>query len=100
MILYNEKNGERLLFIKCACGTHGIQLEKYDYDNDPSQEIYLSIYSDNFYNKQEKFFSRLKTKFHKIWSIIRGKDYQVDYEICLAPDDIDCLIKGLNELKK
>ena len=51
MILYNEKDGEKVLFIRCSCGTHGIQLMKYNYKDDPSEEIYLSVYTDMFYSK-------------------------------------------------
>lgn len=102
MILYNEKDGEKILFIKCSCGTHGIQLQKFDYDKDPSSEIYMSIYTDNFYayGSQSKFFTRLKKKIHKIWHILIGKDYKIDYEICLSPADIDSLIKGLKQIKE
>ena len=100
MILYNEKDGEKVLFIRCSCGTHGIQLMKYDYKNDPSEEIYLSIYTDMFYSKQDTFFQRLKQKIKKIWCIVRNKDYLVDYEVCLRPDDIKDIVKGLESLSK
>lgn len=101
MILYNEKNGEKLLFVKCDCGTHGIELSKLaDMDENYPQEIYLSIYTNNFSWKQYGFFKRTKMKLKKIWYIIIGKDYKIDDEICLNQDDIDCLIKGLEEIKK
>ena len=98
MILYNEKDNERLLYVKCDCGTHGIELTRYA--DDPSSEIYLSIYNDMFYSSQDNFFKKWRNKLKIIWKILRGKQYQVDYEVCLKKDDIDCLIKGLNDLKK
>ena len=98
MILYNEKNDERLLYVKCDCGTHGLELKRFT--DDPSSEIYLSIYNDTFYSSQEGFFRRILKRFKTIWKIMRGKQYQVDYEICLRQDDIDCLIKGLKDLKR
>ena len=98
MILYNEKNNEKLLYVKCDCGTHGLELKRFP--GDPSSEIYLSIYNDTFYSSQEGFFRRILKRFKTIWKIMRGKQYQVDYEICLRQDDIDCLIKGLKDLKR
>lgn len=98
MILYNEKNDERLLYVKCDCGTHGLELKRFA--DDPASEIYLSIYNDTFYSSQEGFFKRIWGRLKTIWKILRGKQYQVDYEICLRQDDIDCLIKGLKDLKK
>lgn len=98
MILYNEKNNEKLLYVKCDCGTHGLELKRFV--DDPSSEIYLSIYNDTFYSSQEGFFRRILKRFKTIWKIMRGKQYQVDYEICLRQDDIDCLIKGLKDLKR
>ena len=95
MSLEKQESKKRDTYIGCSCGTHGIKLTFFD-DEDC---LYLSIFSDNFYNKQkDTFYIRWKKKIKFIWSIIRGKEYLLE-EFVLEQEDIELLLNSLNKVK-
>lgn len=101
MILYKEKNNEKVAYIKCDCNTHGIEIEKIDFkDPDIPNDIYISLYTNNFYSKQYGFFKKIKDKIIKIFYIILGKDYKIDDNIILSEKDLEELIEVLNKIKE
>lgn len=102
MIFYNkDENGDLVAYIRCNCGTHGIQLQKITFDNtDIKSEIYLSLFTDNFYWKQYTWFDRLKAKFAQIFAILIGKGYRCDSETVLSTDDLEELIEVLKKMKE
>lgn len=102
MIFYNkDKDGDPIAYIRCSCGTHGIQLQKITFkDTDIKPDIYISLFTDNFYWKQYNWFDRLKAKFVQIFAILLGKGYRCDSELVLSTNDLEELIKVLNEFRE
>ena len=101
MIFYNkDKDGDPIAYIRCDCGTHGIQLQKITFKEDtlPS-DIYITFYTDSYYYKQTSFLKRWKTKIAKIFLILRGKEYKVDDELVLSQNDLEKLISTLQEYR-
>ena len=101
MILYKETEDGSLAYIKCECGTHGIEISRpFELDGSKSPEIYLSLVLDSFYAQQTSFFSRFCDKCKKIWYIIRGKKYIIENDIVLKTQDIEELISILKRIEK
>ena len=102
MIFYNkDKDGDPIAYIRCDCGTHGIQLQKITFkDEDIKPDIYISLFTDNFYWKQYNWFDRLKAKFVQIFATLLGKGYRCESELVLSTNDLEELIKVLNEFRE
>lgn len=101
MILYNENNTEKIAYIRCGCGTHGIEISKIKF-NEPKipNDISIIMYKDNFYSKQYNFFKKWKDKFVKIFYILRGKAYRIEDDIILSETDLAELIEVLTKIKE
>lgn len=101
MIFYKEENKEKVAYIRCDCMTHGIEIEKIVFeDSEIPNDICISLYTDNFYSKQYNFFKRWKDKIVKIFYIILGKNYKIEDNIVLSENDLEELIKVLNNFKE
>lgn len=94
MVFYNEDKDEKKIFVECSCRTHGFEVSRFKDDD----TVYLSLYTSNFYFKQDKFFARLWKKVKNIFSIIRGKEYRLD-ETVLTLEEVDGFIKALEKMK-
>lgn len=82
-------------------GTHGIKVQKITFnDINIKPDYYISLYTDNFYWKQYNWFDRIKAKFAQIFSILCGKGYRMDSELILSENDLEELVKILNEFKE
>ncbi len=96
MIFYNDKDREKVAYIRCECMTHGIEISKMDFSND----IAITMYTDNFYSKQYNFFKRWKDKIIKVFQVLRGKSYRIDDDIILSETDLGELIEVLTKIKE
>jgi predicted N-acyltransferase len=91
MIFYKDN----IAYIRCECQVHGIEIS-----NIGDEEINISLYTDNFYSKQNSFFKKWKDKLTKIYYILIGKSYRIDNDIILSINDLDELIEVLNKIKE
>ena len=60
---------------------------------------YITIATSKFYSEQDKMWQKFKKRLKMIWYAVRGKEYRL-CEICITDDDMDELIKKLEEIKK
>ena len=96
MILYREKDKEKVAYIRCDCMAHGIEIDKIDFeDSEIPNDICISLYTDNFYSKQYGFFRKWKDKIVKIFYILLGKGYKIEDDIVLSENDLEEFIKAL-----
>lgn len=101
MILYREKDKEKIAYIRCDCMAHGIEIDKIDFEDlEIPNDICISLYTDNFYSKQYGFFRKWKDKIVKIFYILLGKGYKIEDDIVLSENDLEELIEVLNKFKE
>jgi hypothetical protein len=87
--MFNETEPKELL-LKCQCFSHGIELSKYDDDED----ILISFWHYGFYNL-DTMWNRIKSA----WQILkRGRVSLNDFD--LSKDDCKKLIEYLQEIYK
>lgn len=68
MILYREKDKEKVAYIRCDCMAHGIEIEEIDFgDLEIPNDICISLYTDNFYSKQYGFLKNGKIKLSRFF---------------------------------
>jgi len=97
-----DEYGDLVAIIRCQCGTHALEIKQLTFpgDIDLTPDYYITLLTDNFYWKQYNWWDRFKAKLVKIFSIICGKDYKIDEETVLSADDLEELIKVLQEMKE
>jgi hypothetical protein len=76
------------LFIKCNCHAHGIELEKYD-DED---EIWISFWHNGFYNNNT-LWNRIKFA----WKILKDGKVSID-DFSFTVNDCKKMVEYLKEL--
>ena len=91
----NEDN----IVVECSCGTHSFKITSYSNDED----VYISIWSNNVYSKQNPpFLVKLWKRLKSIWFAICGKEYLLE-DFVLSKDDterLDYAIKRILECRQ
>ncbi|MGV8173308.1 MAG: hypothetical protein ACP5M6_03785, partial [Methanobrevibacter sp.] len=72
---------------RCSCGCAILVIGKFD---DEDSEYYISYNKSEFYNEQDKIFSRLAKRIKHAWFTLIGKEYSL-YEICMGKTDFQKL---------
>ena len=99
MVVSGETKKEKLIIMNCDCGCNeGIYVTKYKELGLPN-DYYITITTSKFYSEQDKMWTKFKKRLKMIWFAIRGKEYRL-CEICITDNDIDELIKKLENIKK
>lgn len=82
------------IIVECKCSTHYMKITSYEEDS----ELFISLFTDNFYNKQD---GPIRVILHRIkwaWKMLIGKEYQLE-EVIIDKSDVDKIIKALKSMK-
>jgi hypothetical protein len=88
---------EQVFFCKCGC--HNGICFKFDYDEEYTPTLNISLVNDLFYINQLGFFKRFIEKLKKIYCIIFNKEYYY-FDIVIEDEEINRLkevIKSIGE---
>lgn len=99
MIVAGESKKEKSIQITCECGCNeSIRISKYTTGGFPD-DYYISILESKFYSQQGGIFASIKHKIKMMWRAALGLEYRL-CDICVSEEDIDNLIKVLEDIKK
>ena len=94
MALMISKDRKHLvLTCKCSCGD-GVHFQIW---NDGEDYAYQCFVNGNFYKEKEGSIRKLKSKLHKIWLIIRNKDYYYS-DIVMTREDFEQFKEYINQV--
>ena len=104
MILANSNNNTKIIKINCDCGCdEEIEIKKFIFEDEeikPNEdEYYISIHTSKFYSEQKGIFKLIGHRIKLAFKMLLGKEYRLT-EVCMKRQDIDDLIKELEEIKK
>jgi len=99
MIFNSSKNKDpedttKSVIVECECSTHNMKITSYEEES----QIYISMFTDNFYWKQDGIFKTLFGRIATAWKMLIGKQYLLE-QVIVDKSDVDKIIKALKSMK-
>lgn len=80
----------------CSCGCSTLVLTKFEWI-DGSFDYTMSLYKEEFYNKQETILGLIFTRIKHTWFTLIGKEYEL-FNLSFESKDYELFKKNVNEL--
>lgn len=91
MVYTNKNSNDFVVTCKCSCG----EALEFRFDHD-EEYVWISVMVGGWYANQDSFFLRLKEKWKRIWTILRGKEYCYS-EILMTKEDYEQFRTAVNK---